>query len=235
MGNRDRPTGTGSEPSIGERRRRRLQAARLYMILETEPAGRPAADVVAPALAGGVDMVQLREKVAGEEVVVAAARSLGDLCHRHGALLIVNDRPEIVLDCGADGVHVGQDDVSVDEARAVLGADALVGVSTHSPAQIAAAGESTADYLSVGPVFATPTKPDAEPVGPELVRHAAEHVRKPFFAIGGIDAGNAEAVVAAGARRLAVVRAIRDAEDPDTAAEALRAALPMEVGAGAER
>jgi thiamine-phosphate pyrophosphorylase len=229
------PVGDVERPSIGERRRRRLAAARLYLIIEAKPRGRPAEDVVEPALAGGVDMVQLREKVTDDDAIVAAARSFRALCDEHGALLILNDRPELVLDCAADGVHLGQEDASVDEARAVLGGDALVGVSTHSAAQIAAARDSSADYIAVGPVHATPTKPGVAAVGEELVRHAAEHAARPFFAIGGIDAANAPAVAAAGATRIAVVRAIRDAEDPHAAAETLRAALPTEARAGTAR
>lgn len=209
----------------GAGRRERLEAARLYLIVDAEPHGRPAEDIVGPALAGGVDMVQLREKGRDDEEVLAAARGLRDLCHEHGALLILNDRPDLALECRADGVHLGQDDASVDEARAVLGADAVVGVSTHGRAQIAAAAESLADYIGVGPVHSTPTKPGMEPVGTELVRHASEHARRPFFAIGGLDQSNVPAVVAAGARRIAVIRAIRDADDPRASAAALRAAI----------
>lgn len=178
-------------------------------------------------------MVQLRDKSADERAVCGAATEFREVCARHDALLILNDRPELVLDCGADGVHVGQDDASVEAARAVLGADGLIGVSTHSPEHIAAARDSLADYLAVGPVYATPTKPGMPPVGEALVRHAAEHAGKPFFAIGGIDPGNVAAVAAAGAERVAVVRAIRDAPDPAAAARALRAGLTGEADAGA--
>ena len=198
----------------------RLRHASLYLILEGA-----AAAVVEPALEGGVDLVQLRDKHAPDAELVAAGRALGELCRRHGALFVMNDRPDLALECGADGVHVGQDDAAVDSVRELAGERLFVGVSTHTPEQVAAAEESDADYFAVGPVHATPTKPGRPAVGLELVRHAAERARKPWFAIGGIDAGNALGVVAAGARRLAVVRAIRDADDPRAAAGELRTVL----------
>jgi thiamine-phosphate pyrophosphorylase len=138
------------------------------------------------------------------------------VCDLAGALLIVNDRPDLALACDADGVHVGQDDEAVDAVRRRVGPDVLIGLSTHSPEQIDAAGD--ADYLGVGPVFETATKPGLEPVGVELVRYAAEHATKPWFAIGGIDAARAAEI---GAERIAVVRAIRDAADPRAAAQEL--------------
>ncbi|HEX8744988.1 MAG TPA: thiamine phosphate synthase [Thermoleophilaceae bacterium] len=199
--------------------REALRHARLYLILEAA-----AIDVVEPALEGGVDMVQLRDKHAPDGEIVAAGRRLATLCRARGAPFVVNDRPDLALACGADGVHVGQDDEAVDAVRALAGERLLVGVSTHSPEQVAAAEESDADYFAVGPVYETPTKPGRPAVGLELVRHAAA-AAKPWFAIGGIDAANAPAVVAAGARRLAVVRAIRDAADPRAAAAELRAAV----------
>lgn len=225
----------GYAERIGARRRERLDAARLYLILEAEPRGRPAAEILAPALAGGVDMVQLREKDRGDDEILEAASEFRAACDEHGALLILNDRPDLALECGADGVHLGQGDVSVHEARAVLGTDAVVGVSTHTVGQIAAARDSLADYIGVGPVHATPTKPGAEPVGEALVRHAAEHAGRPFFAIGGIDVSNAAAVAAAGAARVAVIRAIRDAGDPRAAAGALREAIAGRVSDGRRR
>ncbi len=173
--------------------------------------------------------MQLRDKAADDEAMQAAALDFRAACDEHGALLVMNDRPELALECEADGVHLGQEDSSVDEARALLGADALVGVSTHTPGQVAAARESLADYIGVGPVYPTPTKPGRRPVGEALVRHASEHARLPFFAIGGIDARNAPAVTAAGAKRVAVIRAIRDADDPRAAAEALVKAIATDT------
>jgi len=197
----------------------RLRQARLYLVIDAEAAER----VVPAALEGGVDVVQLREKSASDDDLLAIGRRLRSLCEEHGALFIVNDRPDLAVACGADGVHVGQDDMPLGEARAIVGDQLIVGVSTHSPEQIEAALRSTADYLGVGPVFSTPTKPGRPAVGLELVRYAAEHASaKPWFAIGGIDTGNADAVAGAGAHRFAVVRAIRDAADPSAAAAALR-------------
>jgi thiamine-phosphate pyrophosphorylase len=195
-----------------DERKTRLDRARLYLVIE---AGAARA-VVPEALAGGVDVVQLRDKEAADNQVVAAGRWLRGVCDSAGALLIVNDRPDLALACDADGVHLGQDDQPVDDVRRLVGSDVLIGLSTHSPAQIDAAGD--ADYLGVGPVFETATKPGLEAVGVELVRYASEHATKPWFAIGGIDAARAAEI---GADRIAVVRAIRDAEDPRAAAEAL--------------
>ncbi|MFP5361493.1 MAG: thiamine phosphate synthase [Thermoleophilia bacterium] len=205
-------------------RRARLREARLYLICDLRPGGRDLADVLAPALAGGVDVVQLRDKLASAEQLVGAAQVARRLCDEAGALLILNDRPELVQTAGADGCHVGQDDMEPAAARERAGAGALVGQSTHFPDEVD--GASEVDYIGVGPVYATPTKPGRHPVGVELVRFAAFHAPVPFFAIGGIDAANVDEVVAAGADRIAVVRAIAEAGDPRAAAARLRAALP---------
>jgi thiamine-phosphate pyrophosphorylase len=199
----------------------RLEAARLYLVIEAAPARA----VVPEAIAGGVDVVQLREKAASDDELLAAARSLRALCDEHGALFVVNDRADIAVAAGADGVHVGQDDEPPESVRERVGPEVLIGMSTHSPDQIAAAEDSEADYLGVGPVYATATKPAVAPVGIELVRHAAEHARKPWFAIGGIDGSRVPEVARAGATRIAVVRAIRDAGDPRAAAAALHDAI----------
>jgi len=208
-------------------RRTLLLSARLYLVCDLRPGGRELADVLAPALAAGVDVVQLRDKRAGRDELLAAAAIARRLCDEALALLILNDHPELVRESGADGCHVGQDDMEPAAARALAGADALVGQSTHFPGEVDGAVE--ADYIGVGPVYATPTKPGRHPVGVELVRFAAFHAPVPFFAIGGIDADNVEEVVAAGARRIAVVRAITEAADPGAAAAGLRAALELEA------
>jgi thiamine-phosphate pyrophosphorylase len=215
-----------------DERRARLEAARLYLVIEAAPARA----VVPDALAGGVGVVQLRDKHRLDHELVEAGRELRAICDRRGALLVLNDRPDLALECGADGVHVGQDDEPVESVRALVGPDVLIGLSTHSPAQVdAAEAAPEVDYLGVGPVYPTATKPGLAPVGLELVQHAAAHASKPWFAIGGIDAERAPAVVAAGARRLAVVRAIRDAADPRAAAELLLAAIDGErVGGQAQ-
>ena len=218
--------------SPAARRRELLSRARLYLVIDAQPPGADLEAIVREALTGGVDVVQLREKEAPDDEIVAAGRLLRRLCDAHEALLIVNDRPELALACDADGVHVGQDDAPVAEVRRAVGPDLLIGLSTHSPAQIDAAGASPADYLGVGPVYETATKPGVAAVGEGLVAYAAAHATKPFFAIGGIDAGNVGRVARAGARRVAVVRAIRDAADPRRAAAALSAGLDEGGGHG---
>ena len=212
--------------SNGERRRERLRRAHLYLVIDAEVDGRPSDAVVEAALRGGVDLVQLREKERADEEIVAAGRRLRALCDEHDALLVVNDRPDLALACDADAVHVGQEDEAIAAVRRTVGDELLIGVSTHSPEQVAAALESDVDYFAVGPVHVTPTKPGRPAVGLELVRHAAAVAgERPFFAIGGIDTGNVADVAAAGAERVAVVRAIRDAADPRAVAAELRAAL----------
>jgi thiamine-phosphate pyrophosphorylase len=196
-------------------RHARLNAARLYLVCDVQPD-----EFLHAALDGGVDIVQLRCKQAGDDQVLEAAARFARACAEHGALLIINDRPELAVAADVDGVHVGQDDIPVARAREVVGPDRLVGLSTHSRAQVDAA--DGADYIGVGPVYATPTKPGRPAVGLELVRYAAEHASVPFFAIGGIDRSNVAAVRAAGADRVAVVRALTDAADPRSAAIALR-------------
>lgn len=203
-------------------RRQRLAAASLYLVCDALPD-----TFVEAAVRGGVEIVQLRMKAVADAAIVAAARRFAQVCAEHGALLILNDRPDLVGDAGADGVHVGQDDVPASAARSVVGPDRLVGLSTHTPEQIDAAAE--VDYIGVGPVFATPTKPGSRAVGFELVRYAARHASIPFFAIGGINARNAVAVREAGAERIAVVRALTEAEDPERAARALRGQLARET------
>ncbi|MGA2011244.1 MAG: thiamine phosphate synthase [Solirubrobacteraceae bacterium] len=210
-------------------RHRRLADARLYLICDEQSDG-----FLAAALSGGVDIVQLRIKHGDDGVIVAAARRFAAVCAAHGALLILNDRPDLVAAAGADGVHVGQDDVPVARAREEVGAYRLVGLSTHSPAQIEAAGQARVDYIGVGPVHATPTKPGRAAVGLDLVRYAAARATVPFFAIGGIDAGTVGAVRAAGAQRIAVVRALTRAGDPRRAASALRAAITGAAAPDAE-
>ena len=201
----------------GAARRERLARSRLMLVVEECPEA-----LLDAALRGGVDVVQLRDKALVDAELVDAAGPFRRACERHGALFVLNDRPDLVEACGADGVHVGQDDTPVAEARALVGPERLVGLSTHSREEMEAA--ENVDYLGVGTIFATPTKVD-DAVGLELVRIAADAARVPWFAIGGIDLSNVHLVAAAGAHGVAVVRAIRDAEDPEAAARELRAAL----------
>src|SRR6201996_2892587 len=207
---------------MGPLRRERLRTARLYLCCDARPHGEDPEALLRAALGGGVDIVQLREKQLGRAEIERAASTFRRMADNYSALFIVNDDPDLARICDADGVHVGQDDASVEDARAALGPQAITGQSTHSEEQIAAAEGRDIDYFAVGPVWETPTKPGRPAVGLELISHAAEVARKPFFAIGGISPLNAGEVVAAGAQRLVVVRAIRDAPHPEVAAEALR-------------
>jgi thiamine-phosphate pyrophosphorylase len=178
--------------------------------------------VLEPALRGGVDVVQLRDKTLGDRDLIAAARAFRKACTRHRALFILNDRPDLVERCYADGVHVGRSDASVAEARALVGPRRFVGLSASTFEELQ--DVAGADYVGVT-AFGTPTKEDAVPGGLELLRDAAAALTVPWVAIGGIDLGTIAKVVAAGAPGVAVVRAIRDAADPEAAARELRRAL----------
>ncbi len=213
--------------ALGPLRRERLRTARLYFVCDARPRGEDPEALLRAALSGGADIVQLREKELGRAEIERAADTFRRVCDTYSALFIVNDDPDLARACDADGVHVGQDDGSVAAARELLGPEAIIGLSTHSEEQIAASAEAAVDHISVGPIWETPTKAGRPGVGLELITHAAAHAPHPFFAIGGIDSGNAEEVVRAGARRLCVVRAIRDAADPAAAAEALRRAFAV--------
>jgi thiamine-phosphate pyrophosphorylase len=201
-----------------------LEDARLYFVVETTASDR----LLDAALGGGCDLLQLRDQEASDDELLAAAERFRDACDAHDALFVVNDRPEIALHAGADGVHVGQDDLPVDAVRRLVGRGVFIGLSTHSPEQFDAGLVSDADYLSVGPVWETPTKAGRPGTGLDYVRYAAAHATKPWFAIGGINERNIGEVIAAGARRAVVVRAIRDAEDPGAAASALKSRLSVE-------
>lgn len=236
-----------------DRLRSRLADARLYLCIDARrhldeqareqgwtgeyPALRR--DVTA-ALAGGVDLVQLRDKnSAGEQELgpleagheLRALAVMREVCDAHGALLSVNDRADIAAAAGADILHIGQDDLPVEWARKIIGDEMLLGLSCHATDEVdAAAAEPLVDYFCTGPVWPTPTKPGRHAPGLELVRHAAglsaSSAVKPWFAIGGIDTSNLPEVLAAGARRAVVVRAITDADDPTAAARRLAHALP---------
>jgi thiamine-phosphate pyrophosphorylase len=212
-----------------------LERASLYFVCDGRPDGHDPTPLLQAAMRGGAEIVQLREKAprCAEELVSLAdpfRRTAGE----HGGLFMLNDRPDLVEACGADGAHVGQDDMPVAEARGAAGPDALIGLSTHTVAEVdaaaAAQGADRADQISVGPVWETPTKEGRPGTGLEVVEHAARATTIPWFAIGGIDPDNVSEVVAAGASRIVVVRAIRDAADPEAAAAALRSALGSEAG-----
>ena len=187
-------------------------------------------DLLGSVIEAGVDVVQLRMKDAEAAEVIEIADQMQHVCRDLGVPFIVNDRPDIAFALTADGVHLGQDDLPPGVARELLGPKAIIGRSTHSKSDIARAldehAHGCADYIAVGPVHETPTKAGRPAVGLELVEHAAATVDFPWFAIGGIDTSNVDAVVKAGARRVVVVRAITQADDPIDAAKRLRDALP---------
>jgi thiamine-phosphate pyrophosphorylase len=207
-----------------EQRLRRLDDARLYLCTDGRADLATFADAV---LAGGVDVIQLREKGLEAADEIAALRVLADACRRHDALLAVNDRADLARAVGADVLHLGQRDLPPALARDVVGPDVLIGRSTHEPAQALAAQQDVdVDYFCAGPVWTTPTKPGRVAVGLEyLGAVAAGATGKPWFAIGGIDLARLPEVLAAGAERVVVVRAITHAEDPATATVSLAGAL----------
>jgi thiamine-phosphate pyrophosphorylase len=193
-----------------------LEDRRLYLVTGLRP---DLASFIDAAIRGGVDIVQIRDKHAQDRELLDGLEVAREVTGRHEVPLVVNERPDLALLVGADLVHVGQDDLPTPAVRSF---GLPVGLSTHAPMQIDTAD---ADYIGVGPVFQTPTKAGRPAVGLELVRYAAEHAPMPWFAIGGIDGECAARVIEAGATRLAVVRAIGDARDPETAARELRRAL----------
>jgi thiamine-phosphate pyrophosphorylase len=213
----------------------RLAAARLYLCTDARREHGDLAEFADAALAGGVDIVQLRDKGSvGEQRFgpleardeLAACAILADAARRHGALFAVNDRADIARAAGADVLHLGQGDLPVDVARDIVGSDTLIGLSSHDPEQAAAAARGQADYFCVGPCWPTPTKPNRAAPGLPLVEATARlSPAKPWFAIGGIDAARLPEVLNAGARRIVVVRAITAASDPRAAADQLRSAL----------
>jgi thiamine-phosphate pyrophosphorylase len=213
----------------------RLANARLYLCTDARRERGDLAEFADAALAGGVDIIQLRDKGStGERQLgplearaeLAALEVLADAAHRHGALVAVNDRADIARAADADVLHLGQDDLPLAVARDIVGSDTLIGRSAHDHGQVAAAIAQDVDYFCVGPCWPTPTKPGRPAPGLPLVRAAADLApAKPWFAIGGIDADRLPDVLEAGARRIVVVRAITAAEDPQAAAQRLKSAL----------
>jgi thiamine-phosphate pyrophosphorylase len=208
--------------------RKRLEGSRLYFVTGAPSGGRTLAQTVEAALRGGVDIVQLRDKTLKDGALLTLAHELRRLTQRAGALFIVNDRVDVALLCGADGVHVGQDDLPPQAVRRLIGPDLLLGISTHAPDQARKAISDGADYLGVGPVYATPTKAGRPAVGLEYVRSVAALAPKvPWFAIGGINTSNLPEIVAVGARRVAVVRALSESENPSEFAQNLIGLIPV--------
>lgn len=187
--------------------------------------GRDLLAVMAAALAGGATVIQLREKDMTARELVEAGCRLQEMTRKHGATFIVNDRVDVALAVDADGVHLGQDDLPVSVARELLGADKIIGLSTHSFEQALAATSLPVDYIGVGPVFATQTKPGTRPVGVELVSRVSRELSVPFVAIGAIDENNIDGVLSTGARNVAVLSAVVAAPDVTAAATRLIARI----------
>ncbi|MBI5761969.1 MAG: thiamine phosphate synthase [Planctomycetes bacterium] len=207
---------------IGGPRRARLRTARLHVLVTASLCKRPWLDVCTAALAGGADVIQLREKELPDTELLARAKSLREITARANALLIINDRPDIARLADADGVHLGQTDLPVAAAREIVGANRLIGVSTHSLAEARAAIAAQPDYLGVGPMFASPTKPHVAVQGPKLLSEIAAITLLPLAAIGGINASNARDILAASPRAaLAVSHAILSADDCECVVRAL--------------
>ena len=214
-------------PAAGTRGARvaRLRAARLYLVTPAAPSAGALEDFLPRVLEAGVDVVQHREKDMEARPLLRVAEVVRRRTLEFGALFVVNDRVDLALAAGADGVHLGQDDLPPAEARRQAGTGMLIGLSTHTPAEVTAARWDGVDYIGVGPVYATPTKPGRPPVGLDLVRFAATLLAPEVFAIGGIDVSTLPGVLAAGARRVCVLRALTESADPAGAARALRAQL----------
>ncbi len=181
--------------------------------------------IVEQACAGGAQVIQFRHKGAITEDVRIMAKKLRNICKKNDVIFIINDFPELVMDVDADGLHLGQDDLQIDQARRMIGPGKLIGVSTHSYEQAMQARLRGADYLGFGPVFATPTKPDYAPVGLDRIDAVVRKVDIPVFVIGGIDQDNTEAVIEAGAERVAVMRAVCGMDDVAAAARRMRMAI----------
>lgn len=212
--------GDGTAPSS------RLEGVRLCVIASSSLSSKPLEEVVEGAIRAGAGMVQLREKGGGDAEVLRRALAIRELTARLGALFIVNDRPDIALLARADGVHLGQEDLPVAAARSILGSGALIGVSTHSEAEIIAAERAGAHYVGVGPAFPTRTKDAGPPLGAEGLRRLLSRTSLPAFAIGGIGPSTVAEAARAGATRVAVSSAVLGAPDPGAAVREILAALP---------
>ena len=208
---------------------RRLAGRRLYLCTPDRP---DLAAFLAACIAGGVDIVQLRDKHLDARPLLDRARLAAAVCRDHGVPLLLNDRPDLALEAGADGVHVGQDDAPPALARRILGPDAVIGLSTHGPSELDAGVEESVDYVSAGPVEPTPTKPGRPGTGLAYVRYAVDNAgRRPVFVTGGVRPETVPALAAAGARGFVVVRWLTESAEPEVAARALRGAIDKAVEA----
>ena len=207
-------------------RRIKLENSRLYLCTGIRDGGESLERFLDAVLSSGVDIVQMREKEADETAKRDAARVFREMTATHAALFIVNDDPDLAASSDADGVHLGQEDMAPEKAREIIGNDILIGRSTHAPEELMRALDEPVDYLGVGPVNETPTKPGRKGVGLEYVSFAAKNATKPFFVTGGMDVETIPGVLQAGATRVVVVRALTEASDPAAVAKKLRALLP---------
>ncbi len=200
-----------------------LADALLYGIVDTGYVGRvELAEMTRSLLRGGADLIQLRAKKESPEEILLIAKELAPFCRRAGVPFILNDHPELVREAGADGTHVGQEDLSVAEARKLAGPDSIIGKSTHSVEQAVAAAAESPDYIGFGPLFATPTKPDYTPIGTGEIRKIHAALSLPIFCIGGIKLTNLPDVVNAGARRVVIVSDLLNSQDPAAQAAACK-------------
>ncbi len=202
----------------------KLEGARLYLVAPATIDAGPLEKFVPELAAAGVDVIQLREKEMEAGDLIRAGEPIRDACREAGVPFVVNDRADVALALEADGVHLGQNDLSAQVARRILGAK-IVGASTHTTDEIDDSLEDKPDYIAVGPIYETPTKPGRPAVGLDLIAYAARAATVPWFAIGGVNADTLDAVLEAGARRVVVVRAITEATDPTAAARSLRERL----------
>lgn len=209
-----RSTGQSPAATLGNRR--------LYLCTPDRP---DLAAFLAAAIRGGVDVVQLRERRLTDCDLVTRATMAAGVCRDLGVPFLLNDRADLALECGADGAHVGQDDASPVTVRRILGPEAIVGLSTHAPAELSQAAGQPVDYLSAGPVSPTPTKPGRPGTGLGYIRDVAAESARPWFVTGGVTPDTVPSMVGAGARRFVVVRWVTEADDPETAARALRSAI----------
>jgi thiamine-phosphate pyrophosphorylase len=203
-----------------------LAGRRLYLCTPDRP---DLAEFVSACIAGGVDVVQFRDKVLEARSVLRRAAIVQEVCAAGGVPFIMNDRPDLALAMGADGVHLGQDDTPASTARRILGEDAVIGLSTHAPADLSGSLDEPVDYVSAGPVTETPTKPGRPGVGLDYIRYAVAHAGRPVWVTGGASPATVGALVGAGARHVVAVRWLTEAADPQEAARRLRLALETAI------
>ncbi len=202
-------------------RKHLLKRSRLYLILDKPTLSKRSLENIYSALRGKIGLIQLRDKQGAKSDVLDLASKLSKRLKKSKTLFIVNDYVDVAIACGADGLHLGQDDLSVKEARRILGKDKIIGVSCHNLAQALKAQSQGADYIGIGPIYSTPTKPEYKPIGLKILRQLKGKIKIPYFAIGNIHSGNITEVVASGAGRIAVCRPILKAADPKAAAKRL--------------